>query len=149
DRCPEHAGPADNEGCPVVDFDKDGIVNDNDECPNEPGPPERKGCPEMDSDKDGVPNRLDSCVKDMGAANNLGCPANVPPLVEIKPGHLELFERIYFEASGVVIQSRSLEQLNWVARIVREHPELPMVVVGGHTDLRSPLDASRRLSQAR
>ncbi|MCP3169632.1 OmpA family protein [Myxococcus qinghaiensis] len=149
DSCPDDPGPEDNRGCPVRDFDKDGIENDSDECPNEPGPPERKGCPEMDSDKDGVPNRLDSCVKDVGAANNLGCPANVPPLVEIKSGHLELFEKIYFEASGVVIQSRSLEQLNWVARIVKEHPELPMVVVGAHTDLRSPLDASRRLSQAR
>jgi outer membrane protein OmpA-like peptidoglycan-associated protein len=149
DACPTEPGPASNRGCPVKDLDKDGIDNDQDACPNEPGPLERQGCPEEDSDKDGVPNRVDSCANEPGAESNLGCPQQEMPLVAITPRLLELRGRVVFEASQARIQQRSFEVLDWVAKVVREHPEIVRVVVGAHTDDRGFADQNRRLTQQR
>nr|AAO22853.1 outer membrane protein A-like protein [Myxococcus xanthus] len=149
DSCPSDPGPADNRGCPVRDTDGDGIDNDKDECPNEAGPIERNGCPESDTDKDGVPNRADSCVNEPGDAKNLGCPLHILPLVEIRPDRLVVMGKVFFEPTQARIQKRSYELLDWVARVIREHPEIPLVVVGAHTDDRGFPDDNRRLSQGR
>ncbi|MCY1021800.1 OmpA family protein [Pyxidicoccus sp. MSG2] len=149
DSCPTDPGPADNRGCPVRDTDKDGIDNDKDECPSDAGPVERNGCPESDTDKDGIPNRADSCVNDAGDAKNMGCPLQVLPLVELKPDRLVLIGKVFFESSQARLQSRSFEVLDWVARVIKEHSEIPSVVVGAHTDDRGFPDVNRRLSQAR
>jgi len=149
DSCPTDPGPADNRGCPVRDSDKDGLDNDKDECPNEAGPPARNGCPESDTDKDGVPNRVDSCANEPGDAKNLGCPAHVLPLVEIKPDRLMVLGKVFFESSQARIQPRSFELLDWVARVIKEHPEIPVVGVGAHTDDRGFPDSNRWLSQGR
>ncbi|WNG34330.1 OmpA family protein [Archangium violaceum] len=149
DSCPAEAGPAENRGCPVRDRDKDGLDNDQDLCPDEPGPAERQGCPEEDSDKDGTPNRVDSCANQPGTEGNLGCPEHEVPLVEISPTELKLRGKVYFEASQSRIQQRSFSVLDWVAKVMREHPEIPRVVVGAHTDDRGFADENRRLSQRR
>ncbi|MBZ4420072.1 OmpA family protein [Myxococcus sp. RHSTA-1-4] len=149
DSCPNDAGPADNRGCPVRDADKDGIDNDKDACPNEAGPVERNGCPESDADKDGVPNRIDSCANEPGDPKNQGCPGHVQPLVEIRPGRLVLLGKVFFEPSQARLLSRSHELLDWVARVIKEHPEMPLIVVGAHTDDRGFPDANRRMTQAR
>ncbi|WPB79305.1 OmpA family protein [Archangium violaceum] len=149
DSCPAEAGPADNRGCPVKDKDKDGIENDQDECPDEPGPLERRGCPEEDSDKDGVPNRIDTCANERGVATNMGCPEHEEPLVEITHKELKLSGKVVFEASRARLQSRSFVLLDWVAKVMREHPEIPVVVVGAHTDDRGLSEENRRLSQQR
>ncbi|HEX5745917.1 MAG TPA: OmpA family protein [Archangium sp.] len=147
DSCPSEPGP--DRGCPVRDRDKDNIPNDDDACPDEPGPIERKGCPEDDSDKDSVPNRVDSCVNQPGPESNLGCPEHETPLVSITARQLELRGKVYFEASQARIQQRSFSVLDWVARVMSEHPELPRVVVGAHTDDRGLGDENQRLSQRR
>jgi outer membrane protein OmpA-like peptidoglycan-associated protein len=147
DSCPSEPGP--DRGCPVKDRDRDTIPNDDDVCPDEPGPLERKGCPEEDSDKDSVPNRADSCVNQPGPESNLGCPEHETPLVSITPKQLELRGKVYFEASQSRIQQRSFAVLDWVAKVMIEHPELPRVVVGAHTDDRGLGDENRRLSQQR
>ena len=152
DSCPTDAGPESNRGCPIRDNDGDTIDNDKDECPNEAGPVERNGCPETDTDKDGVPNRIDSCANEPGAATDsaLGCPLHIRPLIKIKPDRLEVLEgKIFFEPAQARIQARSNEVLEWVAKVIREHPEIPFVVVAAHTDDRGFPDANRRLSQAR
>ena len=151
DSCQTKPGPAENRGCPLKDRDKDGIENDQDECPDEPGPLERLGCPEEDADKDGVPNRVDTCAQQSGAEANLGCPEHEVPLVAISPRELELRNggKVYFEASQARIQQRSFEVLDWVAKVLREHPEIPRVVVGAHTDDRGFADQNRQLSQQR
>ena len=56
DQCPDVAGPASNNGCPVftvvqpqpVDSDGDGLPDSDDQCPNQAGPRENRGCPELD-----------------------------------------------------------------------------------------------------
>ncbi len=151
DSCPAEPGPVENRGCPLKDRDKDGIENDQDECPDEPGPLERKGCPEEDADKDGVPNRVDTCAQQPGVEANLGCPDHEVPRLAITPSELKLINgaRVFFEANGARIQQRSFELLDWVAKVMREHPEIPRVVVGGHTDDRGFPDDLRRVSQQR
>jgi OmpA-OmpF porin, OOP family len=149
DSCPNDPGPADNRGCPVRDTDKDGLDNDKDECPNEAGPLERNGCPESDMDKDGTPNRVDSCANEPGDPKNLGCPGHVQPLVEIRPGKLVTVGKIFFEPSQARVLASSYPPLEWVARVIKEHPEMPLVVVGAHTDDRGFPADNRRLSQAR
>lgn len=74
DRCPDVAGPASNQGCPVLDADGDGVLDKDDKCPAQPGPADNAGCPYKDSDKDGVLDREDACPNDPGPASNRGCP---------------------------------------------------------------------------
>jgi F5/8 type C domain/Glycosyl hydrolases family 16/Thrombospondin type 3 repeat len=49
DQCPDEAGPASNNGCPVPpppnDTDGDGVPDNQDQCPNQPGPASTNGCP--------------------------------------------------------------------------------------------------------
>ncbi|MFL5349017.1 MAG: OmpA family protein, partial [Hyalangium sp.] len=149
DACPTQPGPAENRGCPVKDKDKDGIDNDQDACPDEPGPAERQGCPEEDTDKDGVPNRVDSCATEPGVESNLGCPAHEVPLVAITPTQLELRGKVYFEAAQSRMQQRSFSVLDWVAKVMREHSEIPRIMVGAHTDDRGFAEQNRQLSQQR
>ena len=61
DKCPNEAGPKENEGCPDKDKDGDGIVDRKDKCPEKAGPPERDGCPEEDKDNDGIVDEKDKC----------------------------------------------------------------------------------------
>jgi outer membrane protein OmpA-like peptidoglycan-associated protein len=69
----------DADGCPEVDNDKDGLLDNVDACPNEPGPPENKGCPIKDKDGDGFLDDKDACPEVAGVKwpNNPakdGCP---------------------------------------------------------------------------
>jgi outer membrane protein OmpA-like peptidoglycan-associated protein len=47
DKCPLVKGPAENEGCPIVDTDRDGIPDIYDDCPNLPGIKAYRGCPRV------------------------------------------------------------------------------------------------------
>ena len=72
DRCPEEAGPKENNGCPYADSDGDGIPDNIDKCPQLKGEPALAGCP--DRDKDGIPDLMDECPDLAGSPKNGGCP---------------------------------------------------------------------------
>ncbi|OJH38867.1 thrombospondin type 3 repeat-containing protein [Cystobacter ferrugineus] len=74
DKCPNEAGPAERQGCPVRDADGDGIEDGQDKCPNEAGPAERQGCPVRDADGDGIEDGQDKCPNEAGPAERQGCP---------------------------------------------------------------------------
>lgn len=74
DRCPNIAGVAANNGCPM-DTDADGVYDKDDKCPNYAGTLETNGCP-PDSDGDGIHNGIDKCVNLAGVSENDGCPAD-------------------------------------------------------------------------
>ncbi len=82
DDCPNEAGPASNNGCPVEepDADGDGVIDSEDDCPNEAGPASNNGCPveEPDADGDGVIDSEDDCPNEVGPASNNGCPVEEP-----------------------------------------------------------------------
>jgi outer membrane protein OmpA-like peptidoglycan-associated protein len=78
DKCPQEAGPRENDGCPDKDRDKDGVVDRKDKCPDVAGPPERDGCPVPDQDKDGIADDKDKCPTEAedkdGFEDEDGCP---------------------------------------------------------------------------
>lgn len=74
DKCPDQAGPKENNGCPVDDKDKDGTPDKTDTCVDQAGPKENKGCPWGDKDADGLTDNEDGCVDKAGPKENKGCP---------------------------------------------------------------------------
>lgn len=151
DACPSVPGVAQARGCPLKDRDNDGIEDDDDQCPDLAGIAELKGCPESDPDRDSIVNAEDVCAKDFGPTSNHGCPPQEVPLVVLSRDSIMLVERekIVFAPGQARIMERSFEALNWVARVIREHPGMPTVVVGAHTDDRGNPEENRQLSQAR
>lgn len=149
DVCPQEPGPELSRGCPLKDRDKDEIEDDVDQCPDLAGPRERQGCPESDLDKDNIPNITDTCAKEAGVADNRGCPAHEAPLVNLTRKQIELSAKIYFQPGLARLDERSYSVLNWVAKVIIEHPELTLVVVGAHTDDRGTPVENLRTSQAR
>ncbi|MCB0639847.1 MAG: OmpA family protein [Lewinella sp.] len=70
DQCPREAGLLATHGCP--DADKDGVIDLYDMCPYQKGAAELQGCP--DDDYDGVANLLDKCPDYPGSVGAAGCP---------------------------------------------------------------------------
>jgi outer membrane protein OmpA-like peptidoglycan-associated protein len=148
DVCPSEPGPELSRGCPLKDRDKDEVEDDVDQCPDLAGPAERQGCPESDLDKDNIPNVLDTCAKEPGPLDNRGCPAHEVPRVTLTRKQIELTEKIYFvPGQSRITRAESFEVLNWVAKVILEHPDLQMIVVGAHVDDRVP--NALRLTQDR
>jgi hypothetical protein len=68
------AGLGDN-----CDNDGDGVLNRNDKCPNNAGPKNNNGCPVADSDYDGFADNVDACP-DKYSTTNRGCPEGPKPM---------------------------------------------------------------------
>ncbi|HYO67609.1 MAG TPA: OmpA family protein, partial [Archangium sp.] len=143
------AGPAERQGCPVRDTDKDGVVDERDACPAEAGLTELRGCPAKDTDGDTVSDHLDNCPAEKGVTTNAGCPVQQKQMVAIQKGKLEIKEQVFFATGKAVIQPRSFKMLDQVARVLQQHPEVDKMVIEGHTDNRGNAEANRKLSLAR
>lgn len=74
DKCPDQPGLEKYAGCPIPDTDKDGVNDENDKCPNEVGLPKYNGCPIPDTDGDGINDEEDKCPNEKGLAKYNGCP---------------------------------------------------------------------------
>lgn len=149
DKCPTVPGPATNNGCPVKDADGDGLEDAVDQCPKEPGPRERSGCPLKDRDGDGVEDAQDNCPDEKGPAANHGCPAKDKQLVIITRDKLVITDKVYFATGKATILPVSFPLLNQVAAVLRNHPELPLITVEGHTDDQGSAKLNRKLSLSR
>jgi outer membrane protein OmpA-like peptidoglycan-associated protein len=137
----------DQDGCPDVDNDRDGVVDATDRCPIVAGPVANEGCPDADRDGDTVVDRLDNCPDEPGPPENHGCRDR--QRVVIEAGRLQILEMVFFRTNGDQILRRSHELLLNVARVLNAHPEIPRVVVEGHTDSRGNHDHNVDLSQRR
>ena len=91
DKCPEDAGPIENEGCPWPDSDKDGVYDKDDACPETAGVKEKDGCPITDRDEDGVNDENDNCPDEPGSVKNSGCPDYPEEIVNLTNGVQVLF----------------------------------------------------------
>lgn len=151
DRCPNQAedvdGFEDQNGCPEPDNDMDEIPDVRDRCPNLAGLAAAWGCPDTDRDEDGIVDRLDNCPDEVGSAANQGC--RVRQRVVIRETRLEILDKVYFDTNSATIQSRSHRLLDNVAQVVRNHPEIPMVRIEGHTDDQGDDGYNLGLSQRR
>jgi outer membrane protein OmpA-like peptidoglycan-associated protein len=135
------------EQCPDLDDDHDGIVNRIDECPLEPGPMSARGCP--DRDGDGVPDKYDNCPDEPGPASNQGCPLKVKEMVVITAEELEIKHKIFFDLGKTRVLPVSFGLLDDVARVIKAHPEMPEILIEGHTDDTGNPQRNRDVSQAR
>jgi outer membrane exchange protein TraA len=143
DKCPDDAGPVENNGCP--DMDGDGVLGAADRCPKAPGSVENHGCPDLDSDGDGTPDRLDLCPTEaVDVRGRDGC-----PLAKVVGNKITILDQVHFATDQDVILPESFETLEEVARIFKEHPEIQRVLIEGHTDVRASDSYNLDLSQRR
>lgn len=149
DKCPDQAGPKENNGCPDTDKDGDGVVDRLDACLEVAGEKDNKGCPYPDTDGDGVNDRVDNCVKDPGPASNQGCPEKVKQLVVITREKLVIKDKVYFDLNKATLQARSFPLLDQVASILKDHTEIKLLQVEGHTDNTGVAEKNLQLSQDR
>ena len=155
DACPTVPGVADADpaknGCPP-DKDGDGIYDKNDACVDVPGvksdDPKKNGCP-ADKDGDGVPDTKDACpdvpgVVDPDPAKN-GCPLKA----QISDKNINLNEQVQFDTGKSTIRPESDKLLNEIAQILKDHPEIELISVDGHTDNKGAKAGNKALSAAR
>ena len=116
----DYDGFEDEDGCPELDNDGDGIVDDLDECPvhaEEPG-----------GDGDGCPDR---------------------GKVMIRRGRLLIFGKILFATGSDEPLEKSHQLLDDIASTLKNNPEFGPLRVTGHTDNVGPAAFNRDLSQRR
>ncbi len=155
DACPDVAGVANDDpkknGCPA-DKDGDGIPDSADACPDVPGvasdDPKKNGCP-ADRDGDGIPDDVDACPDKPGIASDdpkkNGCPA----LAAISNGQIKISEQVQFKTGSAQILAASNNLMNAVLDIMKEHPEIKLVHIEGHTDNKGSAASNKTLSQKR
>lgn len=168
DACPTLAGVGSDDpllhGCPEAPPDRDGdaIPDANDACSRVAGEAtgDRRthGCPKVtDADGDGVPDREDACPREPGERppSGNGCPKPPPkppepPLTtKLVDQAIVLSQQVQFEVGTAVLRPESDAVLSEVARVLREHPEVELVEVQGHTDESGTPELNRRLGQER
>ena len=71
-------GFADEDGCPDLDNDNDGVADGDDKCvavaEDKDDFEDSDGCPDLDDDKDGTADDADGCKREAGPRINQGCP---------------------------------------------------------------------------
>ncbi len=155
DACPDVAGvatsdPATN-GCPP-DKDGDGIPDAQDACPDVKGvksdDPKKNGCP-PDTDGDGIPDPEDACPDKPGIKSDdpkqNGCPAKAAIIGK----SIKITEQVKFDTGKATIRSESDALLGDVAKILKDHPEITLINIEGHTDNVGNKAANKTLSQNR
>lgn len=145
DKCPQKAGLARYNGCPIPDSDMDGINDEEDKCKDQYGVARYQGCPVPDSDKDGVNDEDDKCPQVPGTAENAGCP---PIKEEITRRVEHAAQNIFFNTGSDKLLSKSFGPLNDVVRILKEDTSLKLSIEG-HTDNVGSDDYNQALSDKR
>jgi outer membrane protein OmpA-like peptidoglycan-associated protein len=125
DLCPDQPetfdGFEDEDGCPELDGDGDGVPFERDECPTEPIYPEQD------------PRYSDGC----------------PHLAELSGDRIVITQSIFFKEGSAQILRKSRPVLDEVARIMVENPEIDVVLIEGHTNNNGSADYNYRLSEDR
>jgi outer membrane protein OmpA-like peptidoglycan-associated protein len=152
-------------GCPEVppDFDGDAIADAHDACPKIPGVPtaarKTNGCPkQVDTDRDQIADVEDACPTVPGVASTIaaenGCPKRTPPAppppqARLVERQITISEQVLFETGTANIDPVSGAILQEVATVLRQHPEIELLEVQGHTDNVGGEEFNRHLSQER
>ncbi len=121
------------------DADCDGIGNAIDSCPTDvedrDGHADTDGCPDPDNDGDIVSDAADGCPDEAETFNDFEDGDGSPDAaIELRKDRIELKQRIQFAFDTAEILSRSHAILGEIALAVREHPEIGLVRIEGHSD---------------
>ncbi|MES2640754.1 MAG: MopE-related protein [Myxococcota bacterium] len=139
---------------PLADRDGDGFPDVSDDCPDQAetvdGFTDDDGCPELDGDGDGVAFDKDVCPREpirpeQDPRYSDGC----PKVAELAGDRIVITETIYFKEARAELLPGSERVLGAVAGVLLEHPEIPYVLIGGHTNLNGSDAFNIRLSDAR
>jgi outer membrane protein OmpA-like peptidoglycan-associated protein len=84
-----------------------------------------------------------------GPADNQGCPVKVKQLVVITAEKIVIKDAVYFATAKAQILAKSFPLLTQIASVLKAHPEIPRLVIEGHTDSVGKREANVKLSQAR
>jgi outer membrane protein OmpA-like peptidoglycan-associated protein len=112
-----------------------------------PAPPPQRVI--ADRDGDGIPDEDDTCPDEPGPPDNHGCPSGTRHLVIVSRSKLEILEQVRFATGKSAIAPESLPHLDQVAAVLKNHPDLLLVRVEGHTDNVGNAVSNLVLSQAR
>jgi OOP family OmpA-OmpF porin len=153
-KAPEPAKSAAIPTIPGLDVDEDGILDVSDKCPNAPedkdGVEDDDGCPDGDDDKDRIFDPNDKCPLEAETYNGIedddGCPEKLKIIYDPEP---PIIEYVRFVGPGATIAPQSKPLLDEVAKVMKDHPEVELVEVAGHTDEQGSAAANAKLSQAR
>nr|WP_214460632.1 OmpA family protein [Flavihumibacter fluvii] len=132
DKCPNQAGIAKYQGCPVPDTDGDGINDENDKCPTLVGTAKYAGCPIPDTDGDGINDENDRCPKVAGIEGNLGCPEMI----------------LYYKRDVASLSAEDKANLDKVVSFMNNNPDLN-VMLEGHTSTLGDAKYNQTLSEKR
>ena len=172
DKCPNVAGLATNDGCPLErkDTDGDGIMDDVDKCPDAAGLSKFFGCPDTDNDgiedsqdkcptaagltafmgcpdtdKDGIEDPKDKCPNTYGPVSNQGC-----PVIEAADREVLTFamKAVQFELGKATLKPESYSILNQIVNIMKKYPDYKLTIEG-HTDNTGTADVNQKLSDNR
>ena len=95
------------------------------------------GCPDLDNDGDGIPDDKDKCPNEAEVFNGVedddGCPDQGKALVNVTSTGFEIKEEVYFATNRARIRHRSHKLLDVVAAAIQANPNV-RVRVEGHTD---------------
>jgi outer membrane protein OmpA-like peptidoglycan-associated protein len=71
------------------------------------------------------------------------------PKTELSDNEIKLREKVQFETDSATIKPESYPLLDQVAQVMKDHPEVEHVRVGGHTDNQGTPQHNMKLSEAR
>jgi outer membrane protein OmpA-like peptidoglycan-associated protein len=114
---------------PTQDFDKDGVVDLEDDCPTDPGNPKNKGCP--------------------GELAPPPPPVEPGPEIEVAGDRLDITEQIHFRTGSASVDPKSFDLLRRIAQAIKGLPAEKNVSIEGHTDNRGKRRSNEKLSQSR
>ncbi|WP_437334342.1 OmpA family protein [Sorangium sp. So ce394] len=155
DACPFVAGVASDDprknGCPP-DQDEDGVPDGEDACPEVKGPrskdPAKNGCP-ADTDGDTFRDDKDACPREKGFADPDPEKHGCPKAVRVTDKNVVILQQVQFDTDKATIKPVSDPLLDEVAQVLKEHPEIVLIEIQGHTDDRGTDEHNRVLSQNR
>jgi outer membrane protein OmpA-like peptidoglycan-associated protein len=143
-----HAGvPVEDEPRPPPS-DNDRTAERSPDCSNLETPDEQ--CPDRDSDGDGIVDKDDLCPYEPGPAAEAGCPTR--RTIVVRDSKFIVPRPIMFEFDKAIIRPVSYSILDELAAAIRDHAEITLIEVQGHTDERGAhaynLDLSSRRAAA-
>ena len=155
DACPDLPGPRDADpkknGC-VPDKDGDGIADKEDACIAIPGiktsDAKTNGCP-GDTDGDTIRDDKDACPNEKGAVDKDPKKNGCPKEVRVTDNEVLLLKQVQFDTAKATIKKVSDKLLDEVAAVLKEHPEITLLEVQGHTDDRGGKEMNEKLSDDR
>jgi len=121
------------DGCPVLDSDRDGLLDPDDRCPDDAGV-EPDGCPIPDLDGDGIVDPQDACIDKPETRNGYeddnGCPDEIPAELAHMTGTIR---GIYFELDEDRLRPASRPVLDRAVRILGKYSCI-RIEISGHLD---------------